>query len=266
MASGSICPEPDVEIERDGSRRTLRDAVEARPACRSSFGLRRVVVVRLLGLAEPRVAPCTRRRCPARTCRSAGSCRCPRDRSRSWRPCARALLFHGSSVEAQRCAPSCADSCWSRSGSPAPFSCAIESGGGTSIQSTWPLRSAARRVVGSGIGKQHDACRPSGVRFESQYCLVRLELEPLARHEARDLERPGARRLLRELPPVLHLVPLRRRHDQHVARSGTARSSRRSGSRTRPCSRRPSSSPSARRGARRSARSRTGRTGGAACS
>ncbi len=30
----------------------------------------------------------------------------------------------------------------------------IASGGGTSIQSTWPERSAARRVVGSGIGHE----------------------------------------------------------------------------------------------------------------
>ena len=35
---------------------------------------------------------------------------------------------------------------------PAPLSCGMESGGGTSIQSTWPLRSAASRVVGSGSG------------------------------------------------------------------------------------------------------------------
>ena len=53
---------------------------------------------------------------------------------------------------------------------PAPFSCAIESGGGTSIQSTWPVRSAARRVVGSGIGKR-TILSTLGVRFGSQYAL-----------------------------------------------------------------------------------------------
>ena len=53
---------------------------------------------------------------------------------------------------------------------PAPFSCAMESGGGTSIQSTCPLRSAARRVVGSGIGKS-TTLSTFGVRFGSQYAL-----------------------------------------------------------------------------------------------
>src|SRR5437773_12406651 len=43
----------------------------------------------------------------------------------------------------------------------------MESGGGTSIQSTWPLRSAASRVVGSGIGSS-TSLSIFGRRFASQ--------------------------------------------------------------------------------------------------
>src|SRR5262250_3410214 len=53
---------------------------------------------------------------------------------------------------------------------PLPLSCAIESGGGTSIQSTWPLRRAASRVVGSGMGSS-TTLSTFGVRFGSQYDL-----------------------------------------------------------------------------------------------
>src|SRR5215470_2430755 len=54
---------------------------------------------------------------------------------------------------------------------PAPFSWAIESGGGTSIQSTCPLRSAASRVVGSGIGRS-TSLSTLGMRFGFQYALL----------------------------------------------------------------------------------------------
>ena len=53
---------------------------------------------------------------------------------------------------------------------PAPLSCGMESGGGTSIQSTWPLRRAARRVVGSGIGSS-TSLSILGRRLASQYPL-----------------------------------------------------------------------------------------------
>ena len=53
---------------------------------------------------------------------------------------------------------------------PAPLSCGMESGGGTSIQSTWPLRKAARRVVGSGSGN-NTSLSIFGRRLASQYCL-----------------------------------------------------------------------------------------------
>ena len=46
----------------------------------------------------------------------------------------------------------------------------MESGGGTSIQSTWPLRSAASRVVGSGIGSS-TSLSTFGRRLASQYSL-----------------------------------------------------------------------------------------------
>src|SRR5947207_11249996 len=54
---------------------------------------------------------------------------------------------------------------------PPPLSCGIESGGGTSIQSTWPLRSAASRVVGSGIGSS-TSLSIFGRRLASQYFLL----------------------------------------------------------------------------------------------
>ena len=47
----------------------------------------------------------------------------------------------------------------------------MESGGGTSIQSTWPLRSAASRVVGSGMGSS-TSLSILGRRLASQYCLL----------------------------------------------------------------------------------------------
>ena len=51
---------------------------------------------------------------------------------------------------------------------PAALRLGTASGGGTSIQSTWPERNAASRVVGSGIGNR--IMRSSfGTRFGSQY-------------------------------------------------------------------------------------------------
>src|SRR5215475_6734644 len=47
--------------------------------------------------------------------------------------------------------------------------------------------------------------------------LVGLQLEPLAGHELGHAEGAGAGRLLGKLAPVLELLPLGRRHDQHVA-------------------------------------------------
>src|ERR1700759_1214799 len=57
--------------------------------------------------------------------------------------------------------------------SPACFSDGIESGGGTSIQSTCPERSAATRVVDSGIGYT-TIFSSLGMRFLSQYCSLRV--------------------------------------------------------------------------------------------
>src|SRR5580692_1602044 len=55
---------------------------------------------------------------------------------------------------------------------PACFSDGIESGGGTSIQSTWPERSAATRVVASGIGYAM-ILSSLGTRALSQYSSLR---------------------------------------------------------------------------------------------
>src|SRR5580692_8721155 len=55
---------------------------------------------------------------------------------------------------------------------PACFSDGIESGGGTSIQSTWPERSAATRVVASGIGYT-TILSSLGTRALSQYSSLR---------------------------------------------------------------------------------------------
>src|ERR1700688_814531 len=55
---------------------------------------------------------------------------------------------------------------------PACFSDGIESGGGTSIQSTWPERRAATRVVASGIGYTI-IFSSLGIRALSQYSSLR---------------------------------------------------------------------------------------------
>src|SRR5471030_2973700 len=51
---------------------------------------------------------------------------------------------------------------------PACFRDGMPSGGGTSIQSTWPERSAARRVLASGIGNRI-TWSTLGMRLGSQY-------------------------------------------------------------------------------------------------
>jgi hypothetical protein len=79
------------------------------------------------------------------------------------------LLLHGSLSSRSVCVQLCGYefmTIWN----PAPLSCGIESGGGTSIQSTWPLRSAASRVVGSGIGSR-TSLSIFGRRLASQYVL-----------------------------------------------------------------------------------------------
>src|ERR1700733_9306128 len=56
--------------------------------------------------------------------------------------------------------------------SPAAFNDGMASGGGTSIQSTWPERSAATRVVASGIGYT-TILSSFGMRALSQYASLR---------------------------------------------------------------------------------------------
>src|SRR5713101_2911394 len=72
---------------------------------------------------------------------------------------------------------------------PAALSEGIASGGGTSIQSTWPERNAASRVVASGIGMT-TIFWSFGIRVLSQYVSLRLS----------STNCPGATRVIRNGP------------------------------------------------------------------
>src|SRR5256886_3943264 len=54
----------------------------------------------------------------------------------------------------------------------------MESGGGTSIQSTWPLRSAASRVVGSGDRKSTRLNSSHSQISYAVFCLKKKKEEP----------------------------------------------------------------------------------------
>ena len=94
------------------------------------------------------------------------------------------------------------------------------------------LRDGVRRwhldPVDLAAAQSGEACRWLGQRQQHELVdlrpplgvpvlLVRLQLQALARHEPRHAEGAGARGLLGELAPVLEFLPLRRRHDDHVA-------------------------------------------------
>ena len=92
----------------------------------------------------------------------------------------------------------------------------MASGGGTSIQSTWPVRSAASRVVASGMGKKL-TLSTLGTR-SGPSSRGRFQLGALAGHQAGELEGASAGRVHRHLAPIPpDLLPLGRAAEQDIA-------------------------------------------------
>ena len=233
MARGSIWPEPGGRDQVHGLHRMLA-RVEAGLA-QQLLGLGRVVVVGLLRLAEPRVALVDHAGGrDAGVVQQALADADPVDGV--VRRLADELVAPGLLVQPQGVRPVVRIAV-ERDREAGP----LELGDRVRRRHLDPVHlTAAQRGEPRGRlrhGQEHELV-DLGPALGVPVRLVGFQLEPLARHELGHLEGAGARGLLGELAPVLDLLPLGRGHDEHVDRSGTARSWSACWSRTPPCGRR----------------------------